>query len=60
MLRKVDGAQAAPDALREGVGDGAWLELWERFDAWLGKRYMWFFYFAFGYLALQVVRALLE
>ena len=42
------------------VRDDVWLELWERFDAWLEKRYMWFFYFAFGYLAVQVVRVLVD
>ncbi|SMB96744.1 hypothetical protein SAMN00808754_1624 [Thermanaeromonas toyohensis ToBE] len=60
MLRKVDGAQAAPDALQQGVEKDVWLDLWERFDAWVERRYIWFFYFAFGYLAVQVVRALVD
>jgi len=61
MLRKIGGARAAPNTIQEGsVGEDVWLELWEQFDAWLERRYIWFFYFVFGYLAVQVVRALVD
>ncbi|MGB9858516.1 MAG: hypothetical protein ACPLQP_01110 [Moorellaceae bacterium] len=68
MLQEIERAQSGPGNLGEATPgetaaedvllEDALLKVWDGLDAWLDRRYAWVFFAGFGYLAIQVLRAL--